>query len=185
MTPDERELVRRLLVVYPGPTHDNSADAIRWRKEEFAREFRPSERDRKKLSQELLEEAWAGRSPTDVEYALIVLFSTGVLSANLDVLIRLADSEWHHSHEDVVSALGELRDKGAVDVLYRAALTRHEYLSFDEARALAVKAIYALGGISDASAEEKLRLLAQCDDQILRDQAEARLERRGASLGKT
>jgi hypothetical protein len=178
MTPDEREMVRKLLVVYPGPNRDNSADAIMRRKDEFVHEFRQSVHDRKQLSLELLEEAWAERNSTDVEHALIVSFSFGVSPAQLDVLMRLADADWHRSHEDVVSALDELRDKRAVDVLYYAALKRHGYLAFDKARALAVKAIWGLGNTPDDSAMEKLRLLAQSGEEILKDEAIKQLERR-------
>lgn len=171
MTPDERRMIFKL-VIRPG--QDNSEDAITRRKEEFVREFRPRVSDRKKLSLEILEEACAERNATDVEYALVVGFSSRCPDA------RLADVDWHRSHEDIVSALDELRDKRAVDVLYCAALKRHEYLAFDKARALAVKAIWALGNMSDASADEKLRLLVQRDEEILRGEALKQLERRAA-----
>jgi HEAT repeat protein len=184
MTPNEREMVLKLLVVYPGPNHDNSADGIVRRKEEFVREFRPLVRDRMNLSLGLLEEAYRERNALDVDYAMIVASAFGASSGFRDVLMRLADADWHRRHEDIVSALGRLRDKEAVDVLYRAALKHHEYLAFDDARALAVKAIWALGGISEASAEEKLRLLAQSDEMILREQAMKQLERRAASHRK-
>ena len=181
MTPDERKTVFKLVNL---PGQDNSPEAIVRRKEEFVREFRPSVDDRRKLSQELLEEAYAERDPIDVECALTVGFSFGLSAACLDVLMQLADADWHHSHEDVVSALDELQDKKAVDVLYRVALKRHEYLAFDKARALAVKAIWALGKISDASADEKLRLLAQSNEEIVKHGAIKQLERRGALQGK-
>jgi hypothetical protein len=177
MTPDERKMVSQL-VTRPG--QDNSADAITRRKEEFARQFRPWVSDRMKLTLELLERACAERNATDVEYTLVIGFSFGFSSAHLDALMRLADADWHHRHEDVVSALDKLRDRRAVDILYRSALKRHEYLAFDDARALAVKAIWALGKLSDAAADEKLRLLAQSDEIILREQAMIQLERRAA-----
>jgi len=185
MTPDEKEMVRKLLVVYPGPNYDNSADAIRQRKEEFVRKFRPSVHDRKELSLELLEEAWDERNTTDVEHTLIIGFSLGFLPAHLGVLMRLADADWHRSHEDVVSALDELRDKRAVGVLYCTALKRHEYLAFDKARALAVKAIWALGNIPDDSAVGKLRVLAQSDEEILKHEAIKQLERRATLQRKS
>ena len=70
---------------------------------------------------------------------------------HLDLLVQLASADWHHKHEDVVSALGQLRSPAAVEALYHAAWWVPDYLDFDESRALAVKAIWALGGTPGVS----------------------------------
>jgi len=75
-----------------------------------------------------LEEAYRQKSEDDVECGLGVGFHFGFTHNFLDVLIRLSDAEWHHSHEDVVTALGELGDTRAVETLFRAALMIHPYL---------------------------------------------------------
>jgi hypothetical protein len=75
--------------------------------------------------------------------------------------------------------LGELRDSRTVEVLYRAALKLHPYLDYDDSRALAVKAIWALGKLADPAADEKLKLLAQSDQPIVGAEALNQLERRG------
>jgi transposase len=72
-----------------------------------------------------------------------------------------------------------LRNKGAVESLYRATLKIPLYLKFDDSRALAVKAIWALGRLKDPAADEKLRLLAQSNEPIVREEAANQLRRKG------
>jgi hypothetical protein len=165
MTPQERQLILDLTI------HGLS-------QEEFLRRFRPAAAHGTKLSLELLEEAYREKNPEDVEYALMVGFTFGFSTEYLEILRRLSEADWHFKHEDVVTALGQLRDKRAVDSLYRSALKLHPYLDFDETRALAVKAIWALGQIPDISADVKLQLLAQSDEKILRNEALNQLRRR-------
>jgi hypothetical protein len=145
---------------------------------EFLRRFRSGSVAGRDLSLVLLEEAYRQKNPDDVEYALLVGFTLGFSREHLDVLCRLCEASWHRKHEDVVSALGQLKDVRAVDSLYRAALQHHPYLVFDESRALAVKAIWALGQIPDTAADEKLRVLAQSGEQVLRDEALSQIQRR-------
>lgn len=144
--------------------------------EEFLRNFRPSEKNHRKLTLDLLEEAYRDKKSDDVEFALMFggVFS-GFFSEHLDVLCRLSEADWHHSHEDIVTDLDRLRDKRAIDILYHAALKRHKYLDYDDARALAVKAIWALRNLNDPSADEKLKLLTTNEDEIVREKAAKRL----------
>jgi hypothetical protein len=125
-----------------------------------------------------LEEAYRQTSAVDVECALYLGFRFGTTPEFLDVLIRLSDADWHHRHEDVVTALDQLRDPKAVEALYGAALKIHPYLEYDDCRALAGKAIWALGNLGDKIADEKLRLLAESDSLVVRDSARKQLYRR-------
>lgn len=126
----------------------------------------------------LLEEAYSARNSEDIGCALVVGFSFGFGSEHISVLCGLVDEDWHDSHEDVVSALDKLRTTAAIEPLFRATQWIPSYLDFDEARALAVKAIWALGNLPGLEAEEKLRSIAQSDNVILRRNAEEQLERR-------
>lgn len=54
---------------------------------------------------------------------------------------------------------------------------RLPFLEFDEAFALAVKCIWALGDINTPESREKLRLLSQSDNEIIRDNAINQLNR--------
>jgi hypothetical protein len=51
------------------------------------------------------------------------------------------------------------------------------YLEFDEARALAVKAVWALGGIQDPAAREALESLTTSANDIVAENAVAQLQR--------
>ncbi|MET9438981.1 HEAT repeat domain-containing protein, partial [Streptomyces sp. NPDC006551] len=54
-----------------------------------------------------------------------------------------------------------------------------EYLDFDESRALAVKAIWALGAIPGEEAREALEGLRGDENEIIRENAVKQLARRG------
>ena len=146
-------------------------------KDEFLRRFRQSN-DGAKLTSELLNEAIASRDADDVEMALLVGFSFGFTDQHLTALKLLESVDWHARHEDVVSALDDLKSGSAVEALYHATQWGPEYLKFDKSRALAVKAIWALGKIEGAAAEDKLRQLAKEENPILRENAEKQIERR-------
>jgi hypothetical protein len=146
--------------------------------EEFLQRFGIRHSEGRKLALSILEDAYRRKDGLDAEYGLYVGFHFGFSADHLDVLCRLSDADWHTRHEDVVTALGELRDKRTVGALYRAALKLHPYLNYDDCRALAVKAIWALGELGDPAADEKLQLLAQSDHPILRAEALNQLQRR-------
>jgi len=147
-------------------------------KEEFLRRLRIKSEDGQKFALRALEEAYCQRDSVAVELAMGLGFHFGMSAQYFDLLVKLSDAEWHERHEDVVTALGELHDRRSVEPLYRAALKLHPYLAYDEARALAVKAIWALGNLGDASADEKLLALAKSEHSILREEAEKQLRRR-------
>lgn len=54
---------------------------------------------------------------------------------------------------------------------YKTALTKFDYLDFDEAYALAVKCIWALGDINSEDSRRKLELLTEFQNEIIRDNA--------------
>jgi hypothetical protein len=139
--------------------------------EEFLRRFRIRRVDASGLALRILEEAYRQKNADEVEFGLGVGFHFGMTLDHLYILCRLSDADWHISHEDIVTALGELRDVRAVEPLYRASLKLHPYLAFDDSRALAVKAMFALGNLKDLAADEKLRLLAQSENEILKREA--------------
>lgn len=137
--------------------------------------------DGKKLALNLLEEALQSRVPDDVECALVVGFTFGFSADHLNALVRLLDENWHFRHEDVVTALGTLRDERAVRALIRAANYLPPYLEYDESRALAIKAIWAIGQIPGRESLAALRELEESSDEIIRGAVAKQLERRSAS----
>lgn len=168
MTPEDRRVISSLVVV-PGRSRRGSP-------EDVLRHFGTS--DGRALGLHLLRDAADRQDGLDVEMALIVCATFGFTMDHLDLLVQLASADWHHKHEDVVSALGRLRAPEAVDALYHAAWWIPDYLDFDESRALAVKAIWALGGTPGAEAEQALKRLLSAEGEIVREAARAQLMRR-------
>lgn len=168
MTPEERLLVLSLVVV-PGRQHED-------RREDILRHFGTS--DGRMLGLTLLKDAISRKDAEDVEMALVVSAAFGFTGGHLQPLVLLTSAGWHQKHEDVVSALGELRDTAAVDALYNMTQWVPDYLDFDESRALARKAIWALGKMPGDSATETLGRLADSDDEIVQEEAVRQLKRR-------
>jgi hypothetical protein len=167
VTPEDRRVVSSLVVV-PGRGRRGSP-------EEVLRHFGST--DGRALGLRLLRDAADRQDGMDVEMALIVCATFGFTMDHLGPLVQLASADWHHKHEDVVSALGQLRSPAAVEALYHAAWRVPDYLDFDESRALAVKAIWALGGTPGAEAEQALERLLGAEGEVVREAARAQLAR--------
>lgn len=167
MSPEQRSLVM-LLYVVPGGRPPLSSD-------EFLRRFGAP--DGVALGLSLLRDAVERRDPLDVELALVVCFRFGFTEGHIQPLVALAFADWHQRHEDVATALGKLRSPASVDALTHMARWVPAYLEFDDARALAVKAIWALGGISGDAAHEALTSLASSECGIVAENAVAQLRK--------
>jgi hypothetical protein len=157
------------MVVVPGKGRDKAP-------EDVLRQFGTA--DGRGLGLNLLRDAVRARDAVDVEFALIVCSTFGVTMDHLEPLVQLASANWHERHEDVVTGLGRLRTPRAVDALFWATQWIPAYLDFDESRALATKAIWALGGTPGEEAERALRRLLDSTDEIVREGAENQLKRR-------
>jgi HEAT repeat protein len=143
--------------------------------ERFLKEFGAA--DGTALGLGLLRDAVDRRDPVDAELALVVCFRFGFTQGHLQPLITLAFADWHQRHEDVASALGQLRSPESVDALVHLAQWVPGYLEFDDARALAVKAIWALGGIGSEAAREALTSLASSECSVVAENAVAQLQK--------
>ncbi|WP_327114022.1 HEAT repeat domain-containing protein [Nocardia sp. NBC_01730] len=176
MTPEDEKVILGLVYNPSSQTRVGSAD-------EVLRHFGTS--DGCELGLTLLKEAAEDRDADGVELALIVSSEFGITTDYLDILVRLSSAEWHYMHEAVVSRLGQLRTSAAVDALYRATTWIPDYLDYDENRALATKAIWALGDTPGPEAEAALVRLRDSDSQIVRQGAEAQIERRQESHNAT
>lgn len=164
MTADERGLVMALAT--QGLPH-----------EEFLGRFRSST-DGRHLCSDLLTEALQFKAPDGVEYALMVGYTFGFTNENLEALLGLVSEPWHFKHEDIVTALGQIKTPKAVEALYAATQWIPDYLDFDESRALAIKAIWALGRIDGPEADAALSKLTTDSDLILAEAATEQLRRR-------
>ena len=169
MTEEQRKFCQDLIIYPDGRS--------RITKEDFLRRF-PSAVENGRLALKWLDEADQTRNAEDLNCALTIGFVLGFAPEHLDILRRLVDVDWHYSHEDVVSALETWPTPDTVEALFRATQWIPKSLEYDDSRALAVKAIWALGKIPGAEAETKLEALARSDNAILRKTAEEQLERR-------
>jgi hypothetical protein len=169
VTPAEREAARAL-VIAPGGQARVSSD-------EFLERFGAV--DGKALGVDLLRDAVERRDAVDVELALIVCFRFGLSEEHLPLLLNLCYADWHHGHEDVVSALGKIRSPDSIDALVHMAQLVPSYLEYDDSRALATKALWALGAIDGDAADQALSMLARSPDRIVAREAEAQITRRG------
>jgi hypothetical protein len=168
LTPEDRRVILSLVVV-PARGAAGPPEAV-------LRHFGTT--DGRALGLSLLNDAVDRHDSMDLEMALIVCFTFGFTMDHLDMLVQLATADWHCKHEDVVSALARLQAPAAVDVLYHAAWWIPEYLDFDESRALAIKAVWALGGTPGFEAEQALMRLVTAGDEIVREAAKTQLVRR-------
>lgn len=133
---------------------------------------------------ETVKDAAALRDGDAFELALNEAWRSGLTPCLAGPLASALEGTWHTRHEDVVNALQELRDPGTVDALFRAATIRHEYLEFDDGRALARKCTWALADIGTAEARSKLTELADGPDEIVAAYAQERLARWDAEAGR-
>jgi hypothetical protein len=133
--------------------------------------------DGEALGLDLLRDAAGRHDPVDVELALVVCFRFGFSDGHVPVLLSLAFTDWHQRHEDVAMALGKLRSPASVEALAHLADWVPSYLEYDDARALATKAIWALGSITGEAAHQALESLARSDDGVVAESAREQLEK--------
>ena len=118
-------------------------------------------------------------APNDVKAGMRLAFFFGVLTDYTSILIQLAAQPWHRSHEDIAMALDELRlrDPQVAHAFYNLALSRHEYLAYDDAHALGVKCIWGLGNMGTSEAIAALAKLAKVGNPIFTENVEDQLDR--------
>lgn len=117
----------------------------------------------------------AEKAPGDVEHALILASHFGLSPSYAGILCALLGEDWHFKHEDIAGALQDLREPSAVGSLYEAALRKFGYLAYDDSTALARKCTWALHDIGTPEAIAKLRLLSECQSEVIRGYAAERL----------
>jgi len=172
MNEEQRKLCRSL-VIFPN-------EIRRVSKEDFLRQF-PSAIEHGGLALRWLQEAYDARNAGDLSYAFIIGATFGYASEDKDILQRLVDQDWHYSHEEVVRALQQWPTADTVDALFRATQWIPKALEYDDNRALAVKAIWALGKIPGKEAETKLEMLTHSNNEIIQTNAVMQLGRRCAA----
>ncbi len=112
-----------------------------------------------------------------VEFGLYLGHRFGISPDYLDALLGLASADWHERHEDVVDGLAKLKAPASANGLYEAALAHHPYRDYDEANALGVKAVRALGSLQTHEAIVLLGRLLHSRNPALTSEVRAQLTR--------
>ncbi|MDC0762142.1 hypothetical protein POF51_15660 [Brevibacillus sp. AG] len=94
---------------------------------------------------------------------------------HLEMLNQLITEAWHKAHEDIAGLLQYFQSNSSVESLYKAALTKFEYLHYTNA--LAVKCIWALGDMNTPESKEKLELLSKSKEKEIKKNALHQLKR--------
>ncbi|RIE02554.1 HEAT repeat domain-containing protein [Cohnella faecalis] len=127
---------------------------------------------------ELLEKAYIEQEADDVEYLMIAIFRFELFLEDItESICKLMNETWHFQHENIASMFQKVKSPRTIECLYNAALTQFEYLEYDEAFALAVKCIWALGDINTLESRKKLMQLTQSENEIIKENATKQLNR--------
>ncbi|MBB1139577.1 HEAT repeat domain-containing protein [Myroides sp. WP-1] len=121
----------------------------------------------------LLKDHITNKNDKGLASILALICNNGADKDYTDLLLQLLDENWHTSEEDIISVLELIKDPRSVNKLYEVAINVPDY---DEMRALAKKCMWALSAINTQEAIQKLELLQNCDDLILRENATFQLE---------
>ena len=146
-------------------------------KEEFLKEYPVDIQQDKQYVTKVLKDALIRKDPDDVEHALLLGFSFEFEEGVVPVLCELIVQDWHFKHEDMARLLQDFKRPDSIESLYKTALMELDYLDYDDSYALAVKCIWALGGIDTDSSRDKLRQLALSENQVVKEAAEHQLNR--------
>jgi hypothetical protein len=127
----------------------------------------------KEETRSLLKDNATNKDEKGLANTLAVICNDGADSDYTDILLQLLDEKWHTSEEDIISVLELIKDPKSVDKLYQVALDVPDY---DDMRAIAKKCMWALSAINTPEAVQKLQLLENVDDLIIKENATFQLE---------
>ena len=119
------------------------------------------------ISLSLLEKGALDHDAVKVELGIVVGSVFGFSDSHKRILSKISTAEWHHSHEDIVSALGKLEDPGLEGLFVKMTEFVPSNLRWDQNRALARKALYELARLRTVTAHEKITNIARSRDQVL------------------
>lgn len=143
--------------------------------ENFARDV-PQALENDQLSLSFLRQATGDCDAESLQCALLVGFAFGFPPSSIDTLCELLGAEWHWSHEDLVEALHDFDGEKVARSLFQATRWIPPYLAFDDSRALATKAIWAISRLKSVDARGLLTLLENDPDERIQCCVQARLK---------
>jgi len=95
----------------------------------------------------------------------------------VDIFGKLSKEEFHEEHETIASYFQRLHLPQTIDTVYELAISNFEKYQWDDNFALVRKCCFALGDINTPKAKEKLELLLQSDEEMIREHAMEQLKR--------
>ena len=91
--------------------------------------------------------------------------------------IKLGKEEFHEEHETIASYFQGFHLPQTIDSIYELATSNFEKYRWDDNFSLVRKCCFALGDINTPKAKEKLELLLQSDEEMIRKHAMEQLNR--------
>jgi len=146
--------------------------------QELQKNFFENDIERIKYIKSKLEKAYIKKDEKNVNILILAIFVFNLYSEDfIDILCKLTKEEWHERHEDIAIYFMEMELPSTVECLYKLAISDFEKYRDDEYCQLVEKCCYALGDINTPKAKEKLELLLQSDEEMIRKHAMEQLTR--------
>ena len=119
------------------------------------------------------------KNSTEIENLMLSIsfFRLYGRSEFIEDYIKLAKEEFHEEHEDIARYFQRLHLPQTIDCIYELATSNFEKYRWDDNFALVRKCCFALGDINTPKAKEKLELLLQSDEEMIRKHAMEKLKR--------
>ena len=128
---------------------------------------------------EVLQQALKSDSPEEVDYAITLMTLDSDFNNSekyVSILCELLREKWHYRHQDIVALLQGIKSQKSADCIYKVALQKFEYLSYDSTYSLPRACIHALAAIGSNEAIDKLVDLSKCDIVEVRTCAQKKLD---------
>lgn len=142
-------------------------------KKEFLSIFNLSEKSISKYIEDKLEEIYTSKQFKYLEDYITISYCF-VKNLNEDIVSLLCNilmEKCHFQHEDIVFLLEIIKSPTSIEYLYKTALTKFDYLDYDDSYALAVKCIWALGEINTIESKKMLEKLKESDNDVIKKEA--------------
>ena len=146
--------------------------------QELQKNFFENDIERIEYIKSELEKAYIEKNEKNVNILILAIFVFNLYSEDfIDILCRLSKEEWHNEHETIASIFQWIHLPQTIDCIYELAISDFEKYRDDEYCQLVEKCCYALGDINTPKAKEKLELLLQSDEEMIRKHAMEQLTR--------
>ena len=138
--------------------------------QQVQKEFLKNDDERIEYIKTELEKAYNEKNGHSVDILISAIYMFKLYSEKfVDILCKLTKEEWHGKHEDIVFYLQKMELPSTIDCIYELAISNFEKYRWDDN--------FALGDINTPKAKEKLELLLQSDEEMIREHAMEQLKR--------